>query len=154
MFDGMNTSCLVTIETFRDVLTIPAAALCDEGGTRLVYTALSRDKSELSNPVPIEPGFSDGETLEILSCLSEGDTVWYKTFDTPEYSVPKSRSSGGLGSLLGGAESETAHVKPEQFNNPQETVPSSSPAGFIFISQSVHLDFKLISSSGATLSAQ
>lgn len=101
MFDGMNTSCLVTIETFRDVLTIPAAALCDEGGTRLVYTALSRDKSELSNPVPIEPGFSDGETLEILSGLSEGDTVWYKTFDTPEYSVPKSRSSGGLGSLLG-----------------------------------------------------
>ncbi len=79
-----------------------SAGVCEEGGTRLVYTALSRDKSELSNPVPIEPGFSDGETLEILSGLSEGDTVWYKTFDTPEYSVPKSRSSGGLGSLLGG----------------------------------------------------
>ena len=103
MFDGMNASCLVTIETFRDVLSIPAAALCDEGGTRLVYTALSRDKSELSNPVPIEPGFSDGETLEVLSGLSEGDTVWFKTFDTPEYSVPKSQSSGGgLGSLTGG----------------------------------------------------
>ena len=103
MFDGMNASCLVTIETFRDVLSIPAAALCDEGGARLVYTALSRDKSELSDPVPIEPGFSDGETLEVLSGLSEGDTVWFKTFDTPEYSVPKSRNSGGgLGSLLGG----------------------------------------------------
>lgn len=102
MFDGMNASCLVTIETLRDVLSIPAAALCDEGGTRLVYTALSRDKSELSEPVPVEYGFSDGETLEILSGLQEGDTVWYKIYDTPEYSVPKSRSSGGLGSLLGG----------------------------------------------------
>lgn len=103
MFDGMNASCLVTIETLRDVLSIPAAALCDEGGTRLVYTALSRDKSELSEPVPVEYGFSDGETLEILSGLQEGDTVWYKIYDTPEYSVPKSRSgSSGLGGLLGG----------------------------------------------------
>ena len=102
MFDGMNASCLVTIETLRDVLTVPAAALCDAGGVQMVYTALSRDKSELSNPVPVEYGFSDGETLEILSGLKEGDTVWYKIYDTPEYSAPKARSSDGLGSLMGG----------------------------------------------------
>ena len=45
-------------------------------------------------PVPVQLGFSDGETVEILSGLSEGDTVWYSTFDTPEYSVPGSKSGG------------------------------------------------------------
>ena len=101
MLDGMNVSCLVTIETLRDVLTIPAAALCDEDGAQVVYTAVSRDRSELSAPVPVEVGLSDGETLEILSGLSEGDTVWYKLYDTPEYSLSQPQS-GSLGGFMSG----------------------------------------------------
>lgn len=96
MLDGMNASCLVTIETLKDVLTVPAAALCDENGAQLMYTALSRDKSGLSAPVPVEVGLSDGENLEILSGIEEGDTVWYKLFDTPEYTVSRSSRSSGF----------------------------------------------------------
>ena len=55
-----------------------------------------------SLPVPVVVGYSDGTTLEIQSGLSEGDTVWYKTFDTPEYSVSTGQS-GGIGSLMRGS---------------------------------------------------
>ena len=92
MLAGMNASCLVTVETFRDVLSIPAAALCDGVDGSTVYTALTKDEGALSAPVPVETGISDGERVEILSGLSEGETIWYTTFDTPEYSLP---SAGG-----------------------------------------------------------
>ncbi len=88
MLAGMNASCLVTIETFRDVLSIPAAALHDDADGCVVYTAVNRDKGTLEAPVPVDFGISDGESVEILSGLSEGETVWYSVFDTPEYSVP------------------------------------------------------------------
>ena len=88
MLVGMNASCLITIETFKDVLSIPAAALVDEVKGPVVYTALDKDGTTLSAPVPVELGISDGERVEILSGLTEGETVWYSTYDTPEYSVP------------------------------------------------------------------
>ncbi|MCR5576279.1 MAG: efflux RND transporter periplasmic adaptor subunit [Oscillospiraceae bacterium] len=92
MLAGMNASCLVTVETYPDVLSIPAAALCDLAGGLVVYTALGKDDGVLSAPVPVEIGISDGERVEIVSGLTEGETIWYSIFDTPEYSVP---SSGG-----------------------------------------------------------
>ena len=88
MLAGMNASCLVTVETFRDVLSIPAAALHDEADGCVVYTALSKDSGKPESPVPVEVGISDGEYVEILSGLTEGQTVWYTIYDTPEYSVP------------------------------------------------------------------
>ena len=88
MLAGMNASCLVTVETFRDVLSIPAAALYDRADGSEVYTALSKDTGKPESPVPVEVGVSDGERVEILSGLAEGQTVWYTIYDTPEYSVP------------------------------------------------------------------
>ena len=94
MLAGMNASCLVTVETIRNVLTVPAEAVRDEIDGPVIYTSVSRDGGTLLQPVPVQLGFSDGETVEILSGLSEGDTAWYSTFDTPEYSVPGSKSGG------------------------------------------------------------
>ena len=88
MLAGMNASCLVTVETFRDVLSIPAAALYDRADGSVVYTALNKDTGKPESPVPVEVGVSDGERVEILSGLTEGQTVWYTVYDTPEYSVP------------------------------------------------------------------
>ena len=88
MLAGMNASCLVTVETFRDVLSIPAAALYDRADGSVVYTALNKDTGKPESPVPVEVGVSDGERVEILSGLTEGETVWYTVYDTPEYSVP------------------------------------------------------------------
>ena len=88
MLAGMNASCLVTVETFRDVLSIPAAALYDRADGCVVYTALNKDTGKPDSPVPVEVGVSDGDRVEILSGLTEGQTVWYTVYDTPEYSVP------------------------------------------------------------------
>ena len=88
MLAGMNASCLVTIETFRDVLSVPAAALYDEADGCVVCTSVGKDTGKPESPVPVEVGISDGETVEILSGLTEGQTVWYTIYDTPEYSVP------------------------------------------------------------------
>lgn len=92
MLAGMNASCLVTVETFRGVLSIPADALCDGVDGCSVNTALSKENGKPDAPVKVETGISDGERVEILSGLSEGQTIWYTTFDTPEYSLP---SAGG-----------------------------------------------------------
>ncbi len=103
MLAGMNASCLITVETLKDVLTVPAEALLDESGGSYIYTAVSRDGQTLTDPVRVVAGFSDGETVEILSGLSDGDTVWYSVYDTPEYSVSGARQSGSvLDGLLGG----------------------------------------------------
>ena len=103
MLIGMNASCLITIETLRDVLTVPAAAVSDEASGPVIYTGIGRDGQTLSEPVPARLGLSDGETVEIVSGLSEGDTVWYSTYDTPEYSVSRSRNGGiSLGRMFGG----------------------------------------------------
>ena len=88
MLAGMNASCLVTVETFRDVLSIPAAALYDTADGSVVYTALNKDTGKPESPAPVVVGVSDGERVEILSGLTEGQTVWYTIYDTPEYSVP------------------------------------------------------------------
>ncbi len=103
MLAGMNASCLITVETLKDVLTVPAEALMDESDGSYIYTAVSRDGQTLTDPVRVVPGFSDGETVEILSGLSDGDTVWYSVYDTPEFSVSGARQSGSvLDGLLGG----------------------------------------------------
>jgi multidrug efflux pump subunit AcrA (membrane-fusion protein) len=70
------------------VRSIPAAALYDRADGSVVYTALNKDTGKPESPVPVEVGVSDGERVEILSGLTEGQTVWYTVYDTPEYSVP------------------------------------------------------------------
>ena len=65
-----------------------AAALHDEADGCVVCTSVGKDTGKPESPVPVEVGISDGERVEILSGLTEGQTVWYTIYDTPEYSVP------------------------------------------------------------------
>ena len=100
MLAGMNASCLVTVETFKDVLCIPADALYDEPDRSTACTALNKESGKPDSPVPVETGISDGENVEILSGLSEGQTIWYSVYDTPEYSLPSAGAppfGGGSG---------------------------------------------------------
>ena len=66
------------------MLLIPSAALIEQDGQTMVYTAYDAKTQTLSDPVPVEIGLSDGERVQILSGLSEGDTVWYAYYDTLE----------------------------------------------------------------------
>ncbi len=82
MLDGMNASVVVHRGS-RSALLIPSAAVSDRGSRSYVYTALDNKTGKPTNEVQVETGISDGENVEIVSGLSEGQTVYY------EYYLPK-----------------------------------------------------------------
>ena len=50
----------------------------------MVYTGLQKDSGEPTSAVEVVTGVSDGEYVEIISGLSQGDTVYYTYYDTLE----------------------------------------------------------------------
>lgn len=86
MLSGMSASAVISLYEKMDVLTLPAAALTEDGAKTIVYTALDKKTGELASPVEVTTGLSDGEVVEILSGLGSGDTVYYAYYDTPEES--------------------------------------------------------------------
>ena len=84
MLGGMNASANITIEERDNVLLIPAEALNELDSRSVVYTAYDAKTETLSAPVAVEIGLSDGKQVQILSGLLEGDSVWYRYYDTLE----------------------------------------------------------------------
>ena len=84
MLPSMKASGLITIETKENILTIPVAAISEEGLKTLVYTAYDESGKKLGNPVEVKTGISDGENVEVLSGLSEGQQFWYSYYDKVE----------------------------------------------------------------------
>ena len=82
MLDGMNASVVVHRGS-RSALLIPAAAVHDRGSRSYAYTALDNKTGKPTGEVQVETGISDGESVEVVSGLSEGQTVFY------EYYVPQ-----------------------------------------------------------------
>lgn len=86
MLDGMNASVVVHRGS-QSGLLIPSAAVHDRGSRSYVYTALDNKTGKPTGEVQVETGISDGENVEIVSGLSEGQTVFY------EYYVPREGES-------------------------------------------------------------
>ena len=84
MLGGMNASANITVEERSNVLLIPSEALTEEHTKAIVYTAYDAETETLFDPVPVETGLSDGNQVQILSGLQEGDIVWYSYYDTLE----------------------------------------------------------------------
>ncbi len=82
MLLGMSATAQLTLYEKMDVLTLPVAALRDEGGKTLVYTGKDKKTGEPANPVEVTTGLSDGENVEILSGIDSGTTVYYSYYDT------------------------------------------------------------------------
>ena len=83
MLPGMSASAVINLEEKTDILLIPAAALVQKGARTLVYTALD-EKGNPASPVEVTTGLSDGENVEILSGLKEGQKIYYSYYDTLE----------------------------------------------------------------------
>ena len=77
MLAGMRTSAGISLDITENVLTIPVAALCEQGSKTLVYTGYDPETGELTNPVEVTTGVSDGINVEILAGLEAGDPVCY-----------------------------------------------------------------------------
>ena len=99
MLVGMNATATIVLETTGDVLTIPADAVVENGNRTVVYTGYDEENETLLNPVEVQVGISDGETVEIFAGLTNGQTYYYAYYDTLEISFTP--DFGGSGFMFG-----------------------------------------------------
>ena len=88
MLPGMTASAFIRLDTGENLLCVPAAALGEENGKTVLYTSYDEKNAVLGSPVPVTIGAADAEYVQILTGLSEGDTVYYAYYDSPESAVP------------------------------------------------------------------
>ena len=79
MLNGMNASVVVH-RGVKTGLLLPAAAVYDRGSLNFVYTAVDNKTDTLMGELPVVTGVSDGEVVEIVSGLAEGQTVYYEYY--------------------------------------------------------------------------
>ena len=96
MLDGMNASAIIPLKTCENVLTVPVEALVEIGDKTYVYRAYDQ-RTGLTGLTEVTTGISDGNTAQILSGLSAGDTVWYESYDRFEQSNKVERPKGRFG---------------------------------------------------------
>ena len=96
MLTGMNATATIVLSTAKEVLTIPADALVETGNQTVVYTGYDEAAEALLDPVAVTVGSSDGETVEILEGLANGQTYYYAYYDTLEISFTPDFGAGGF----------------------------------------------------------
>ena len=96
MLSGMNATATIVLSTANEVLTIPADALVELGNQTIVYTGYDVETETLLNPVPVKVGCSDGQTVEVLEGLTNGQTYYYAYYDTLEISFTPDFGGGGF----------------------------------------------------------
>ena len=99
MLAGMSASASITIGSVDNALIIPLDALRQTSSTAYVYTSYDESTGELGGMVEVQTGISNSSYVEIVSGLSEGDTVYYQQKQSSGFggfSMP-----GGFGSGSG-----------------------------------------------------
>lgn len=84
MLAGMNATVSIILDTAEQVLTVPVAALSENGNETVVYTGYDAETGTLTDPVSVTTGVSNGITVEILTGLKTGDTFYYLYFEELE----------------------------------------------------------------------
>ena len=85
LYPGMNGTVCFPRRESKAVLTVPLAAVTEEGTRALVYTAYDQETDQLLSPVEVQTGVSDGTDVEILSGLSLGAPYYYRYADAISY---------------------------------------------------------------------
>ena len=83
MLPGMTASVQLSLESHPDSLCVPAAAVSQLGSQSVVYTGYDEGSGTLTNPVVVTTGTSDGESVEILFGLEEGQVFYYAYYELP-----------------------------------------------------------------------
>lgn len=87
MLAGMNATATIVLDTRENLRSIPVAVVYEEKGKAFVYTSYDGKEDLLGDPVEVELGISDGEFVEVISGLSEGQIFWYAYYDTLDIST-------------------------------------------------------------------
>ena len=92
----LEETLLQLLSTTGDVLTIPVAALVEQGNQTLVYTGYDEENEILRDPISVTVGRSVGENAEIPEGLAAGQTYYYAYYDTLEISFTPDFGAGGF----------------------------------------------------------
>ena len=91
MLDGMNAMAVLTVGTTENVLWLPAEALAEQGFKTVVYTGFDAKTGELTGPVEVVTGVSDGDKVEIVGLEDDikesvvtGTEMFHKTLEYAE----------------------------------------------------------------------
>ena len=87
MIAGMNAAVKIVTAEREAAITIPVAALVESDGKTYVYTSYDEKNDVLGGLVKVETGASDGEIVEILSGIENGNSVFYRYADTLTYNL-------------------------------------------------------------------
>lgn len=106
MLSGMSVTASIVTDSAENVLTVPASAIQEAGGTSYVYTSEGEDGT-LSGKTEVTTGLSDDSTVEIQDGLSEGQTIYYEELtgsdiDTDTTSSQQQMGGGMMGGGQGG----------------------------------------------------
>ena len=103
MLAGMTASVVIRISGVDNALLIPIDALHQTSSTSYVYTSYDKENDEFGGIVQVISGISNSSYVEILSGLSEGDTVYYtesqNTFGFGSMSMPAGFGGGEMPSM-------------------------------------------------------
>lgn len=95
MLAGMSATASIVANSVSDAVLLPAKALVEKGTKTYVYTDYDEKKEELCGLVQVSVGASDGENVQILEGLSQGDAYYYAYYDTLTISYTPDFNSGG-----------------------------------------------------------
>lgn len=100
MRSGMSASASIALSGSAEAMLLPEEAVSRTSNTYYVYTAANQETGELSGRREVTVGVTANGKIEILSGLSEGDTVYYiestedtRSWSSGEMSSRSSRSS-------------------------------------------------------------
>lgn len=102
MMSGMNASVSIIVEEKADILLVPSLAVSEKGSKSYVYTQKDESTGDLSGEVEVETGITDGNSVEIVSGLNEGDMVYYSMPQISEGSSLSTEATGGMGGMQSG----------------------------------------------------
>lgn len=106
MLSGMSASATINIDGTENALLIPTDALNKTSDTYYVYTSADSENGTLGGMVEVTIGISNSNYTEILSGLTEGETVYYIEKDDSGFgfgfSMPGGDFGGGMPSGGGG----------------------------------------------------
>ena len=112
IYDGMSCEVMLVTDQATDVLKVSKRAVTTQDGQATVKL---KNADGTTTITPVETGFTDGSEIEIVSGLSEGDTVLIESTLAGGSANSASRTSGSA--PAGGAPSAGG------------TMPSGAPAG-------------------------
>ncbi len=97
MLAGMTASVDVKIEGVENALIIPVDALHQTSAISYVYTSYDEETQQYGGMVEVTTGMQNDNYVEILSGLSEGDTVYYTESET--FFFGGFGNMGGMGNM-------------------------------------------------------